>query len=686
MTLPPGPLSDTGWAGDPDRRVALEALHEGLADGIAVTRTDEGWRDWLRAVSKLRGPGFSFENTVRILGVIPDAELVAGRRAWEAVDRTIRQADRDRGVLVRVPGSRDGTPRTTRVWDITQTEGRPLPSTPGWRLPRRTPAGLWDALAGVVTAAGYTVHRGEPPGDAKGWTDYGDKTVTVRPDLTQPEAATVLAHELGHVLLPGGARAPAQERSCYGLREVEAESVGYLLLAAHGVDNLPSTLPYVTFWSAQQVGPDRGQLGEDVVRQVGDRVLRATEWALAHLERRTPAQAQTAHLAEQFERLNTRIAAGAARASTARGIAQAERDAAARLAQRTVSPRSRPGAEAWTREPDSRRVRAAYAEAVTLFRPGLHGSWAARGLSGIAAAAALDRQWNLGRAPSEWTALVEDLRGNGFSADVLLSAGLAERARTGHVVDRFRDRLTFPLHDEAGAVVGLVGMARDSDRRQGAAAFVSTPVPAGALYGLHEALDLLAQGAQPVLVTDPLQAVVISAVTQGRCAGLAAVPELTTAHVQRLAALPAVRDRGLTLGFDPDVAARREGFGRTPDGAALRQLFDAHGVLVTAAPMADGGPLTVLGRAGPDALADTLVDRAVPMRDGVAGRRPAAPVAAADRATIAATDQAAGQVWAVPYRRIGTGGPAASGQQRRPRDRPTIAPRPNPNQGGSHRR
>lgn len=72
-------------------------------------------------------------------------------------------------------------------------------------------------------------------------------------------------------------------------------------------------------------------------------------------------------------------------------------------------------------------------------------------------AAALPENWPLGYAPPGWTRLVDDLHAQGFRDDVLLEAGIARRCSRGTLIDVFRDRVIFPVHDQAGPIAGFIG-------------------------------------------------------------------------------------------------------------------------------------------------------------------------------------------------------------------------------------
>ncbi|MEV4871498.1 toprim domain-containing protein [Streptomyces syringium] len=78
----------------------------------------------------------------------------------------------------------------------------------------------------------------------------------------------------------------------------------------------------------------------------------------------------------------------------------------------------------------------------------------------------VQQQWGLGYAPSDgraggWDLLVRALRGQGFTDEELLQAGLAKRSRRDTLIDPFRDRIMFAIHDEHGDIVGFSGRRID---------------------------------------------------------------------------------------------------------------------------------------------------------------------------------------------------------------------------------
>lgn len=63
----------------------------------------------------------------------------------------------------------------------------------------------------------------------------------------------------------------------------------------------------------------------------------------------------------------------------------------------------------------------------------------------------------VGFAPEGWENLVEHLRKQGYSPDLIEQSGLASRSERGRLIDFLRNRITIPIHDARGRLVGFGG-------------------------------------------------------------------------------------------------------------------------------------------------------------------------------------------------------------------------------------
>ncbi|MEA5054415.1 MAG: transfer protein Tra, partial [Propionicimonas sp.] len=81
-----------------------------------------------------------------------------------------------------------------------------------------------------------------------------------------------------------------------------------------------------------------------------------------------------------------------------------------------------------------------------------------------------------GYAPDSWTALVTHLRRQGVTDPEMLAAGVATTASTGRLIDRFRDRVVFPITHQ-GQILGFVGRRNPAytDNDQHGPKYLNTP-------------------------------------------------------------------------------------------------------------------------------------------------------------------------------------------------------------------
>jgi len=111
-------------------------------------------------------------------------------------------------------------------------------------------------------------------------------------------------------------------------------------------------------------------------------------------------------------------------------------------------------------------------------------------------------RFGAGYAPAEWDALTRHLRGRGFTEAELLLGGLAKEGRHGPI-DRFHDRLLWPIRDLGGDVIAF-GARKLSAEDQGPK-YLNTPETmlfkkSSVLYGADLAKREIAKRRQAVIV------------------------------------------------------------------------------------------------------------------------------------------------------------------------------------------
>jgi len=136
-----------------------------------------------------------------------------------------------------------------------------------------------------------------------------------------------------------------------------------------------------------------------------------------------------------------------------------------------------------------------------------------------------DPRFTLGYAPAGWTSLVDHLRNLGATETDLLAAGLASRAGTGRLIDRFRDRLVTPIRN-GQHITGFIGR-RNPERTDEVLAgpkYLNTGqtiafTKGAQMFGLTENAQALTDGATPVLVEGFLDAIAVTLAGDHRPAG-----------------------------------------------------------------------------------------------------------------------------------------------------------------------
>ncbi|WP_315092763.1 ArdC-like ssDNA-binding domain-containing protein [uncultured Cellulomonas sp.] len=271
----------------------LAALHDKLITAVADLVHSDRWRQMLTTAARF--PAYSPSNVLLIAAQRPDATRVGGIRTWNNLGRRVVKGER--GIAILAPctyrstatdaesaGSeaepaaarqKDADPvsmrelrgfRVVHVFDISQTDGPPLPEVEPRLLTGDAPQRLWAHLAGTVADDGFTLERGPCPPGANGYTAYRANTVRIRDDVEPAQATKTLAHELGHIRADHEHRFPnyASNTQCRGRAEVEAESIAYLVAATAGLDTTNYSLPYIAGWS-------QGRL--DLLRESATQVL-----------------------------------------------------------------------------------------------------------------------------------------------------------------------------------------------------------------------------------------------------------------------------------------------------------------------------------------------------------------------------------------------------------------------------
>ena len=113
------------------------------------------------------------------------------------------------------------------------------------------------------------------------------------------------------------------------------------------------------------------------------------------------------------------------------------------------------------------------------------------------------RKYGLGWAPVSRKALSETARAAGYKEEFLIETGLSIRYDDGRLVDRFFDRVIFPIHSVSGRVIAFGGRTLKTDKS--VAKYVNSPeteiyVKSRSLYGIWFAKNEMSRQDKCILV------------------------------------------------------------------------------------------------------------------------------------------------------------------------------------------
>jgi DNA primase len=219
-------------------------------------------------------------------------------------------------------------------------------------------------------------------------------------------------------------------------------------------------------------------------------------------------------------------------------------------------------------------------------------------------------RFGIGLAPDEWTWGLDKLKGEGFTLEEIVAAGIAREGEEGRrAIDTFRNRITFEITDSSGKIIGFGGRALARDAK---AKYINSPETAlysksRVLYRLKQARELMARTKAEGLVVGEGYLDVVAF----ERAGIAAVAPCGTALTDEQLQLLWRAGGSPVLCFDGDSAGQRAAE-RALD-LALPHVGPNRTVRFARAPQGED-PDDIFRRGGGEALA-ALIAAARPLSD-----------------------------------------------------------------------
>ena len=261
----------------------LKDITDSIEKGIKELFASDKYKQYLQTMSRFHR--YSVNNQMLIFMQKPDASLVAGFNKWkDSFGRNVKRGEKGIKIIAPAPFKKkiekekldpdtklpmldeNGQPikevaevststfKVVSVFDVSQTEGKPLPE-------------LSSDLTGSVEhydAFMEAVKRSSPvPIDFKpiengadGFFSYDNQSITLREGMSETQTVCAAIHEMAHATLHNYSRRNKDEtdveRKDRHTEEVEAESIAYAVCAYYGIETGENSFGYLASWSSDK--------------------------------------------------------------------------------------------------------------------------------------------------------------------------------------------------------------------------------------------------------------------------------------------------------------------------------------------------------------------------------------------------------------------------------------------------
>ena len=296
----------------------MKEITDRLETGIQELFESERYKAYLTSMAKFHS--YSFNNTLLI--AMQGGQLVAGYNKWrDDFHRNVKKGEKAIKILAPAPFKakkevpkldaqgkqvigRDGKPVTevqevqvpafkiVSVFDVSQTEGEPLPSLGVEELTGGVEQ-YQDFFKALEQTSPVPIGFEDIPGGSHGYYHLTEKRIAIQEGMSELQTVKTAIHEIAHSKLhaidPEATPAEQAARPDSRTREVQAESVAYAVCQHYGLDTSDYSFGYVAGWSS---GKDLQELRAslETIRATAHELITAIDGHLAELQQQRQAQ------------------------------------------------------------------------------------------------------------------------------------------------------------------------------------------------------------------------------------------------------------------------------------------------------------------------------------------------------------------------------------------------------------
>ena len=296
----------------------MKEITDRLETGIQELFESERYKAYLTTMSKFHS--YSFNNTLLI--AMQGGQLVAGYNKWrDDFHRNVKKGEKAIKILAPAPFKakkevqkldaqgrpvmgKDGKPVTevqeiqvpafkiVSVFDVSQTEGEPLPSIGVEELTGSVER-YGEFFKALEQTSPVPIGFEDIPGGSHGYYHLTEKRIAIQEGMSELQTLKTAIHEIAHSKLhaidPEAPDIEQADRPDSRTREVQAESVAYAVCQHYGLDTSDYSFGYVASWSS---GKDLKELKAslETIRATAHELITTIDGHLAQLQQQRQTQ------------------------------------------------------------------------------------------------------------------------------------------------------------------------------------------------------------------------------------------------------------------------------------------------------------------------------------------------------------------------------------------------------------
>jgi len=289
-----------------DNEARTKELTDKLEAGIKDLFSSDKYRDYLKSMSHFHN--YSSRNVMLIHQQLPGATRVASYKLWaEKFNRQVKKGEKGLRIFAPIEikpekklmekldpetgapmlgkdgkvimeemtalSSRSVAFKLVPVFDVSQTYGDPLP-----QLAEDLTGNVehYEAFLDSLKAISPLPIEFEPMNENQdGYCRYGVK-IGIREGMSEIQTVSAIIHEITHARLHGSDKAAENETTTpKEVKEIEAESVSYVVCQKYGIETGDNSFGYLAAWGSHDLNEVKDSL--DTIRKEANSLINAID-------------------------------------------------------------------------------------------------------------------------------------------------------------------------------------------------------------------------------------------------------------------------------------------------------------------------------------------------------------------------------------------------------------------------